>query len=67
MLLTGIIHTGIVDRVTPEKQALAKEMMPSKRYGQPREIAEAVQWLMSDAASLVNGHLLLADSGWAAS
>ena len=63
----GIIHTGIVDRVTPEKQALAKEMMPSKRYGQPREIAEAVQWLMSDAASLVNGHLLLADSGWAAS
>jgi len=63
----GIIHTGIVDRVTPDKQALAKEMMPSKRYGQPREVAEAVLWLMSDAASLVNGHLLMADSGWAAS
>ncbi len=63
----GIIHTGIVDGVSPEKQALAREMMPSKRYGQPAEIAEAVLWLMSDAASLVNGHLLLADSGWAVS
>lgn len=63
----GIIHTGIVDQVSDEKKALAMEMMPSKRYGQPAEIAEAVLWLMSDAASLVNGHLLMADSGWAVS
>lgn len=63
----GIIHTGIVDRVTPEKQALAREMMPSKRYGRPEEIAEPVLWLMSDHASLVNGHMLVADSGWAIS
>jgi len=63
----GIIHTGIVDRTTPEKQALAKEMMPSKRYGSPEEIAEPVLWLLSDRASLVNGHMLVADRGWAVS
>jgi NAD(P)-dependent dehydrogenase (short-subunit alcohol dehydrogenase family) len=40
-------------------------MQPSKCFGEPREIAEAVAWLASDAASLVNGHLLMADDGWA--
>ncbi len=63
----GNVRTGIVDRAPPEMQKLGEQMMPSKRYGDPREIAEPVLWLMSDAASLVNGHMLVADSGWAIS
>jgi NAD(P)-dependent dehydrogenase (short-subunit alcohol dehydrogenase family) len=38
-----------------------------KRYGQPREIGEAVTWLCSDAASYVNGAVLPVDGGWLAS
>ena len=63
----GNIRTGIVDRAPLEMQKLGEQMMPSKRYGDPREIAESVYWLMTDAASLVNGHMLVADSGWAIS
>lgn len=61
----GNIRTSIVDRAPPELQAKAEQMQPSKRFGEPRQIAEAVAWLASDAASLVNGHLLMADDGWA--
>ena len=61
----GNIRTAIVDRAPPELRARAEQIPPSKRFGEPREIAEAVAWLASDAASLVNGHLLMADDGWA--
>lgn len=47
------------------EQAIAN--MPIGRFGQPEEIAEAVVWLCSDAASLVAGHLLAVDGGWVAS
>lgn len=63
----GNIRTEIVNRATPEMQAIGEQMMPAKRYGTPRELAEAVTWLVSDAASLVNGHMLVADTGWAIS
>lgn len=63
----GNIRTEIVNSASPEMQAYGEQMMPAKRYGDPSEIAEAVTWLLSDAASLVNGHMLVADTGWAVS
>jgi NAD(P)-dependent dehydrogenase (short-subunit alcohol dehydrogenase family) len=36
------------------------------RIGQPREVADAVVFLASDAASLVTGQTLLIDGGWTA-
>ena len=36
------------------------------RIGQPREVADAVVFLASDAASLITGHTLLIDGGWTA-
>lgn len=61
----GNFRTGMVDRVSPEMRVKAEQAQSSKRFGEPREVAEAVVWLASDAASMVNGHLLMADDGWA--
>jgi NAD(P)-dependent dehydrogenase (short-subunit alcohol dehydrogenase family) len=41
-------------------------LAPMHRLGQPFEIAQAVAWLCSDAASFVTGHPLVVDGGVAA-
>jgi len=40
--------------------------LPLRRMGQPGEVAEAVVWLASDAASFVVGHVLCTDGGFMA-
>ena len=46
---------GLVDRLTEEQKI--------GRLGKPAEIAEAVVWLCSDAASFVTGHPMNVDGG----
>lgn len=40
--------------------------LPLRRMGRPEEVAEAVAWLASDAASFVVGHVLCTDGGFMA-
>jgi NAD(P)-dependent dehydrogenase (short-subunit alcohol dehydrogenase family) len=40
--------------------------LPLRRMGEPEEVAEAVVWLASDAASFVVGHNLCVDGGFLA-
>ena len=47
-----------------EDQAVARH--PLGRLGEPHEIAEAVAWLSSDAASFVTGHTMTIDGGYVA-
>jgi NAD(P)-dependent dehydrogenase (short-subunit alcohol dehydrogenase family) len=62
----GIIDTQMMDRVTgetPEGRQRVISQEPIGRMGKPEEIAAAVLWLCSDAASFVVGHAMVVDGG----
>jgi len=52
-------------RKHPRGEAFMQEIpIPIKRFAKPEEIAEAVCWLLSPAASYVVGHTLVVDGGY---
>ena len=61
----GIIATPMVERMIGNLQdhSLLIEQRPIERLGTPEEVAEAVVWLCSDAASFVIGHGMVVDGG----
>lgn len=64
----GLIHTPMADQMMATGQADALNAMlkdvPIGRLGRAEEIADAVLWLCSPAASLVIGHALTVDGGY---
>jgi NAD(P)-dependent dehydrogenase (short-subunit alcohol dehydrogenase family) len=73
-LVAGGFQTPMLNRVfesasggNPETaSAIAEQvtqMVPQGRIGQPKEAAEAVIWLCSDASSYVTGHSMIIDGG----
>lgn len=50
----------------PELETRAIERQPLGRFGTPEEVAEAVLWLCSDAASFITGHAMAVDGGYVA-
>ena len=48
---------------TPEGRQAMISQEPVGRMGQPEDIAAAVLWLCSDAASFVTGHTMVVDGG----
>jgi NAD(P)-dependent dehydrogenase (short-subunit alcohol dehydrogenase family) len=63
----GYIHTPMVERSvglgSEMAQHITKHLQPIGRLGKPEEIAEAVVWLCSPAASLVTGITMPVDGG----
>ena len=64
----GVIQTPMTARGLddPERRARIIASEPIGRVGTPEEIAEAVVWLCSDAASFVTGHTMTVDGGYVA-
>ena len=64
----GLIHTPMADKMIAGGQQEALDAMlqtvPVGRLGRPDEIASAVVFLCSDAASLIVGHTLVVDGGY---
>jgi NAD(P)-dependent dehydrogenase (short-subunit alcohol dehydrogenase family) len=62
----GIIDTEMMQRFsggTPEGRAAVIAQEPIGRMGTPEEIAAAVLWLCSEAASFATGHAMVVDGG----
>ena len=60
----GVIRTPMIEAlVGTEAEAGLIAMEPIGRMGKPEEVAEAVVWLCSDAASFVTGNAMPVDGG----
>ena len=61
----GVIETPMTAPLTanPEMKQVLDAMTPMGRMGRAEEVASAVVWLCSDAASFVTGHPLVIDGG----
>jgi NAD(P)-dependent dehydrogenase (short-subunit alcohol dehydrogenase family) len=55
-----------VGRERPEVMKIWLEDMPIRRLISPREVADAVAFLVSDAASGISGHVLMVDGAYSA-
>ena len=68
-VLPGIIKTPLIERLMgePSFAALKDRLIarhPMGRFGEPSEVGEAVAWLLSDAASFMNGAAGACDGGY---
>lgn len=68
-VLPGIINTPMIARLSAEPAFAptfnkARERHSMGRFGEPSEVGEAVAWLLSDAASFMNGAAVAVDGGY---
>ena len=61
----GMVETNLLTGKQYSQEDREKDMntYPMKRYGNPREVALGIVYLLSDASSFVTGHTLVIDGG----
>ncbi len=59
----GFIATDMTDELSDEIKAAFTAKVPMGRFGYPKEVAEAVAFLLSDSASYITGETLKVNGG----
>lgn len=62
-VLPGFVETNMTSNMAESKKAQVLRRTPLKRFANPNEIASVVKFLLSEDASYVTGHCLVADGG----
>ena len=61
----GFIKTEMTERLPEEVKRRLSELIPMAALGEPSDVAQAVGFLVSDAARYITGHVLVVDGGLA--
>ncbi len=59
----GFIGTDMTAKLSPEMLEKFKNSIPAQRIGQPKDVANAVAFLVSDEAAYITGQVLGVDGG----
>ena len=59
----GFINTDMTAKLGEEILQEVRKQIPLGRLGEPQDVADAVLFLASDAASFITGHILTIDGG----
>jgi 3-oxoacyl-[acyl-carrier protein] reductase len=59
----GFIRTDMTDELKPEVKAEYEKNIPLSRFGEAKEVADAVAFLLSDNASYITGEILKVNGG----
>lgn len=62
-VLPGMIETDMSETVRKHASDKIMERIPSKRFGQPEDVAKVVVFLASDGAGYINGEAITVDGG----
>jgi 3-oxoacyl-[acyl-carrier protein] reductase len=65
VVIPGIINTRMVENITDERRAFFLSRIPMGRFGEPKEVASAVRFLVSDEADYISGAELTVTGGGA--
>jgi NAD(P)-dependent dehydrogenase (short-subunit alcohol dehydrogenase family) len=63
LVVPGVFETEMTASMRPEAQESIRAMIPLGRRGNPRELACAVRFLLSDEASYITGSVVTVDGG----
>jgi NAD(P)-dependent dehydrogenase (short-subunit alcohol dehydrogenase family) len=62
-VIPGFIETPMMEGIPPDVRDHLASLVPQKRMGAAEEVAEAAAFLLSEAASYINGQALSVDGG----
>ena len=63
LVVPGVFETEMTSSMRPEAQEAIRAMIPLGRRGDPRELACAVRFLLSDDAGYITGSVVTVDGG----
>lgn len=61
----GFIQTEMTDALPEQAKARLVEAIPMRQLGEPKDVAQAALFLVSEAARYITGHVLVVDGGLA--